>query len=91
MGSEKKKRLGEILLDQKLITPEQLTLGMDKQRLTKKKLGEILTELGFIREENLLKALSSQLGSPNPLNPLSPILLRPSRDTNSVKFSSKTT
>ena len=70
MGPEKKKRLGEILLDQRLITQEQLALGMDKQKLTKKKLGEILTELGFIREENLLKALSSQLGSPIPEAPL---------------------
>ncbi|MBP1713429.1 MAG: hypothetical protein H6Q42_1632, partial [Deltaproteobacteria bacterium] len=53
MGLEKKKRLGEILLDEKLITREQLTLGIEKQQISKKKLGEILSELGFIREENL--------------------------------------
>ena len=64
MGLEKKKRLGEILLDEKLITREQLTLGIEKQQISKKKLGEILSELGFIREENLLKALSSQLENP---------------------------
>ncbi|MBP1719057.1 MAG: ral secretory system protein domain protein, partial [Deltaproteobacteria bacterium] len=64
LGLEKKKRLGEILLDEKLITREQLTLGIEKQQISKKKLGEILSELGFIREENLLKALSSQLENP---------------------------
>jgi type IV pilus assembly protein PilB len=71
LESEKKMRLGEILLDQRLITQEQLALGIDKQKLSKKKLGEILAELGFIREENLLKALSSQLGTPIRESPLS--------------------
>jgi type IV pilus assembly protein PilB len=60
----KNKRLGEILLEEKLITREQLNLGIERQKLTQKKLGEVLAEMGFIREENLLKALSSQLGSP---------------------------
>ncbi len=64
MGSGKSRRLGEILIDEKLITEEQLTLGIEKQRISKKKLGEVLTELGFIREENLMRALSSQLGNP---------------------------
>ena len=64
MGSGKNKRLGEILLEEKLITREQLALGIEKQKVSQKKLGEILAEMGFVREENLLKALSSQLGSP---------------------------
>jgi type IV pilus assembly protein PilB len=64
LGSEKNKRLGDILLDEKLITREQLALAIEKQKISKRKLGEILSELGFIREENLLKALSSQLGNP---------------------------
>ncbi len=64
MGSGKSRRLGEILMDERLITEDQLALGIEKQRISKKKLGEVLTELGFIREENLIRALSSQLGSP---------------------------
>jgi type IV pilus assembly protein PilB len=64
LGSGKNKRLGEILLEEKLITREQLALGIEKQKVSQKKLGEILAEMGFVREENLLKALSSQLGSP---------------------------
>ena len=71
MGSGKSKRLGEILLEEKLITREQLALAIEKQKISQKKLGEILSELGFIREENLLKALSSQLGSPVREFPLS--------------------
>jgi type IV pilus assembly protein PilB len=77
LGSEKKRRLGEILLEEKLISREQLNLGIEKQKVSKKKLGEILAEMGFIREENLLKALSSQLGNPAeeaPLPPPSPAL-----------------
>ena len=71
MGSGKSKRLGEILLEEKLITREQLALAIEKQKISQKKLGEILSELGFIREENLLRALSSQLGSPVREFPLS--------------------
>jgi len=71
LGSGKSKRLGEILLEEKVITREQLALAIEKQKISQKKLGEILSELGFIREENLLRALSSQLGSPVREFPLS--------------------
>ena len=56
------KKLGEILLDQKFITEDQLAEGIEKQKLTKLKLGEILTELGFVNEEKLSQALATQLG-----------------------------
>ena len=62
MTSELKKKLGEILLDQKFITEEQLAQGIEKQKISKKMLGEILTELGFVTQEKLGQALAAQLG-----------------------------
>lgn len=58
------KKLGEILVDQKFITKDQLELGIEQQKLVKKRLGEILTEMGFLTIEKLAEALSSQIQKP---------------------------
>jgi type IV pilus assembly protein PilB len=58
------KKLGEILLDQKFITRDQLELGIEQQKLVKKRLGEILTEMGFLTIEKLAEALSTQIQKP---------------------------
>lgn len=65
-------RLGEILLDRKLVTLEKLELALKEQSVHDKakdasgkgyrRLGEVLAELGFVSEEDILKALSFQLG-----------------------------
>jgi type IV pilus assembly protein PilB len=60
----KMKKLGEILLDAKLITKDQLLKGMEEQKKSNKRLGEILTELGYVTEENLARSLSAQLEIP---------------------------
>ena len=57
----KRVRIGELLLDQKLITAEQLQATLDRQRQSGGMLGHLLIELGFIEEERLLKVLSEQL------------------------------
>lgn len=58
--------LGSILLDLKLITPEKLEIALKEQASLNKtghrRLGDILVNLGFISEEDMLRALSSQLG-----------------------------
>jgi general secretion pathway protein E len=58
--------LGSILLDLKLITPEKLEIALKEQSVLNKtgprRLGEILVSLGFISEDDMLRALSSQLG-----------------------------
>ena len=46
MSPENQKKIGEILLDHKFITEDQLALGIEKQKISKKKLGEILNKLG---------------------------------------------
>lgn len=55
--------LGNILLDMKVITPDKIEVALKEQSALGKdhKLGKILVELGFISEQDLLKALSSQL------------------------------
>ncbi len=59
----KKIRLGDILVEERLITPEQLerALKIQKELNFTKKLGEILIEEGFVTQKELLKALSKQL------------------------------
>ncbi|MGH7272862.1 MAG: F0F1 ATP synthase subunit beta [Nitrospiria bacterium] len=55
-----KPKLGEILLEKKLITPEQLERALQKQGETKEFLGSILINMGYLTEAKLLRALSEQ-------------------------------
>ncbi len=62
---QQKTRLSDILLSWNLITPEKLEVALKEQASLGEKprpLGEILVGLGFISENDLLRALSSQLG-----------------------------
>ncbi len=57
-------KLGELLLDEKLITPEQLDEALKSQVIFGIKLGSSLVELGFITDEQLCTFLSRKLGVP---------------------------
>ena len=77
IGIGKEKTVGRDPFRGEIDHPGAVGPGDRKTEDFPKKLGEILSELGFIREENLLKALSSQLGSPVrefPLSASSPAL-----------------
>ena len=56
--------LGAILLETTSLTEEQLEQALTVQRERKIKLGEALIQLKFLRSEDILKALSIQLGFP---------------------------
>ena len=56
-----KKRLGDMLIDARVITDEQLGEALAKGRENGKKIGENLIEMGFTTEVQIAKALSSQL------------------------------
>ena len=56
-----KKRLGDMLIDARVITDEQLGEALAKGRENGKKIGENLIEMGFTTEVEIAKALSSQL------------------------------
>jgi type IV pilus assembly protein PilB len=61
----KRKKLGEILVRQGRITPEQLSEILRLQKKTSKPLGQILVEKGFLNEEELTQILGEQLGIPH--------------------------
>jgi len=62
--NDPKKRVGEILLEQADLSPEQLEEVMKQQAEKGDRIGEILVQLGHIAEEDLYKALSDQTGIP---------------------------
>lgn len=55
-----RKKLGETLMEQKVIDREQLTLALAKSGTSK--LGDTLIELGFLSHEQLARALATQFG-----------------------------
>lgn len=58
----KKVRLGELLVNSRMITTEQLMDALGEHRKEGKKLGEYLIEKGIVTEDNMVLALSQQLG-----------------------------
>ena len=57
-----RKRLGEFLITNKLITKEQLEQAQELQKGTPAPLSRLLVSLGFISEEKLLSSLAAQYG-----------------------------
>jgi type IV pilus assembly protein PilB len=57
-------RIGELLLREKLISPEQLQNAVDEQKKSGGRLGYNLTKLGYISEKDLTVFLSKQYGIP---------------------------
>ena len=56
------KRIGEMLLDSGLITPDQLGVAMKTKMGSTLRFGEILTALGFVSEEQVTQCLADQYG-----------------------------
>ncbi|PIQ87631.1 MAG: type II secretion system protein GspE, partial [Candidatus Omnitrophica bacterium CG11_big_fil_rev_8_21_14_0_20_43_6] len=59
-----KDRLTELLINNKLITPEHLEQALKVQTLKGGKLSDIIVELKFVKENELISALSEGLGLP---------------------------
>jgi len=57
-----KMKIGDMLVNEKAITPEQLGRALEEQRQSGKRLGEVILELGFLDEDLLVQALSNQMG-----------------------------
>ncbi|SOE78521.1 type IV pilus assembly protein PilB [Fibrobacter sp. UWT3] len=64
MQSTTKMRIGEMLLAQGYIKPEQLEKALETQKTTGKRLGRTLVELGYMPEERLVEILSRQFEVP---------------------------
>src|SRR5438105_3789041 len=54
-------RLGDVLIEQKLITLEQLRVALETQTRRGRRLGRLLVELGFVTEDQVVQALARQL------------------------------
>ncbi|MFC4931293.1 GspE/PulE family protein [Massilia sp. GCM10023247] len=64
MARPEKVRLGEILVQQKLLSEEQLNQALADQKRTGRKLGRVFVENGFVTEEQISGALARQLNIP---------------------------
>jgi MSHA biogenesis protein MshE len=61
MARPEKVRLGEILVQQQLLTAEQLTLALNEQKRSGRKLGRVFIDQGYVTEEEISEALAKQL------------------------------
>ena len=61
MARPEKIRLGEILLQQKLMSEEQLQFALAEQKRTGRKLGRLFVENGYVTEDQISGALARQL------------------------------
>jgi type IV pilus assembly protein PilB len=58
-------RIGELLLKEKRITPEQLQQALNHQKAGGGKLGYNLVKMGFVKDEEITALLSRQYGVPS--------------------------
>src|SRR5512140_623954 len=64
MARPEKIRIGNLLVQEKLISQEQLNLALEQQKRSGRKLGRVLIENGFATEEAISEALAKQLKIP---------------------------
>ena len=62
--AKKRVKLGELLIEQAAITPEQLDQALKEQKRSGRKLGRVLTDLGIISEDAMHQALARHLQLP---------------------------
>ena len=59
-----RKRLGDILLKAELISQEQIEKALELQQQKSIQLGKAFIQLGYVTQDDIIKALSEQLGIP---------------------------
>lgn len=64
MEKPKKLRIGDILIQQGLLSDGQLKIALAEQKKTGQRLGRAVIELGFVEEDAFLRLLSEQLKIP---------------------------
>ena len=62
MAIQRRMRLGDILVNQNVLSSEVLDEVLQKQKGSGKKIGEVLVDGGYITEEEIAQALHMQLG-----------------------------
>jgi MSHA biogenesis protein MshE len=64
MARPQRFRIGDLLVQDGLVTPDQLEQALLEQRSTGKKLGRLLSEHGWVTEAQIAKAVARQLHAP---------------------------
>jgi len=64
MARPEKIRLGDLLVQQKIISQDQLQFALEQQKRSGRKLGRVLVDNAFVTEENISEALAKQLDIP---------------------------
>ncbi len=64
MAKVQRKRIGDILLETGIITPQQLAEALAQQRRTRERLGRVLVDQGAASEKQIAQALAAQLDLP---------------------------
>lgn len=64
LGLRQEKRLGELLLENGLLTPEQLDAALSEQRRRRQPLGQVLLAQGLVEEKALARVLSQHFKVP---------------------------
>ncbi|MFY9586562.1 MAG: ATPase, T2SS/T4P/T4SS family [Actinomycetota bacterium] len=62
--SKRRKQLGEVLIEEGLITYEQLEQALAEQARSGRALGRVLIDLDLLAEQDLVSALAKQIGLP---------------------------
>jgi type II secretory ATPase GspE/PulE/Tfp pilus assembly ATPase PilB-like protein len=65
MTDKPHKRLGDLLVNEGIITPDQLKIGLIEQQTSGAQLGHLLVGLGFVSEDVLRDLLGESLGQSN--------------------------
>jgi type IV pilus assembly protein PilB len=60
--STRERQLGEILIEQGVISPLELEEALQRQRLTGEMLGRVLCKMGLCQEQDIVEALGMQAG-----------------------------
>jgi len=58
-------KLGELLLKENMVTPQQLQEALNHQKMNGGKLGKAFISLGYVRDEEITSLLSRQYGVPS--------------------------
>lgn len=64
MARPEKIRLGELMVQQKLISQEQLAFALEEQKRSGRKIGRVLADNAFVSEDQVAEMLGKQLGIP---------------------------
>jgi type IV pilus assembly protein PilB len=65
LAIQNKQKLGDLLVQTGVITPEQLNEALEEQKRSGQRLGNILVKKGYFSEHQLIEVLEFQLGIPH--------------------------